>query len=107
MQKETKITYWLFGLSIFFVIFHNLLSGLIKAEEAVSFLWAIAFIAAFIISVIYNTTLYITKGKPVDIYKLGFLGLLGLIGLIPQFGPGLFGFFGFFGFFGARGKTKK
>jgi len=59
---------------------------------------------AFAGSLFYNVFTYKTKGKPKDIWRLGWIGLLGLLGLLPGFGPGFFGLYGFFGFFGIKKK---
>lgn len=102
MEKQTKITYLLFGLTILSIILHNAFYGLFEIEERVFFSLTFAFIFGFVISVVNNTFTYIRKGEPKDLWKIGFLGLLGLIGLFPQFSPGFFGLFGLFGFFGAK-----
>jgi hypothetical protein len=104
MEKETKITYLLFGLIILFIILHNAFSAFFKTEEPVSFILTLVFTLGFAISVIYNTITCIRKGEPKDLWKLGWLGLLGLSGLVGS--TGLYGFFGFFGFFGAKGWKK-
>jgi uncharacterized membrane protein HdeD (DUF308 family) len=100
MEKQTKITYILVGLSILSVILHNALYGLFEIEEPVFFVLTFVFAISFVISVICRTISYFRKGEPKDLWKLGFLGLLGLLGLVST--PGFYGFFGFFGFFGAR-----
>lgn len=105
MQKQTKITYILFGLSILSVILHNAIYGVFKIEEAVFFILTFVFFLCFVISAIYSTISYIKKGEPRDLWKLGWLGLFGLLGLVG--GPGLYGFFGFFGFFGAKQWKRK
>ncbi|MCX6759385.1 MAG: hypothetical protein NT012_02380 [Candidatus Nealsonbacteria bacterium] len=105
MEKQTKITYLLFGLTILSVILHNAISAFFEIEEPVFFILALVFALGFAISVIYNLISYIKKGEPKDLWKLGFLGLFGLCGLIGSLG--LYGFFGFFGFFGAKGWKKK
>ena len=106
MEKQIKITYLLFGLTILSIIFHNALYGLFEIEERVFFALTFGFTFGFAISVINNTFTYIKKGEPKDLWKLGWMGLVGLIGLIPGFSYGFFGFFGFFGFCGAK-KWKK
>jgi len=100
MEKQTKITYILVGLSVLSVILHNAFYGLFKIEEPVFFILTFVFAISFVISVIYYTISYIKKGEPRDLWKIGFLGLFGLIGLIAS--PGFYGLFGLFGFFGAR-----
>lgn len=102
MSKPVKITYILFGLAVLSAILHNLIYGIFQLEEPVFFMLAILSFLAFIVALVYNLVLYLTKGKPKDVWKLAFLGLFGLIGLIPNFGPGFYGFFGLFGFFGAK-----
>jgi len=107
MEKQTKITYILFGLAILSIALHNLIFGIFEIEEPVSFTASLVLILGFALSIIYNVITYIKRGEPKDLWKLGFLGLLGLIGLHPNFGPGFYGFYGFFGFFGAKGWPKK
>lgn len=102
MEKQTKTTYTLFGLTIISIIVHNLIYGLFELEEPVFFLLTFFFLFGFIVSVLYNAFIYIKRREPQDLWKLGFLGLFGLIGLIPGFDCGFFGFLGFFGFFGAK-----
>ena len=104
MEKQVKIIYILIGLTILSVILHNAFYGLFKIEEPVFFISTFIFAISFVVSVIYSTISYFKKGKPRDLWKLGFLGLLGLLGLVAT--PGLYGFFGFFGFFGARSWKK-
>jgi hypothetical membrane protein len=100
MEKQTKITYVLFGLSILSVILHNAISAYFQTEEPVFFVLTFAFLLSFVISVIYSTISYIRKGEPKDLWKLGFLGLFGLVGLVAS--PGFYGLFGLCGFFGAK-----
>lgn len=102
MQKQTKISYWLFGLSILSAILHNAIYGVLEVEEPVFIILTLVLALGFVVSVVYNIITYKTKGRPKDLWRIGFIGLFGLIGLIPQFGPGFYGFFGFFGFFGLR-----
>jgi len=104
MEKQVKIIYILVGLSILSVILHNVIYGLFKTEEPVFFILTFVFTISFVVSVIYSTISYFKKGKPRDLWKLGFLGLLGLFGLVAI--PGFYGFFAFFGFFGARSWKK-
>jgi Mn2+/Fe2+ NRAMP family transporter len=108
MEKQTKITYILVGLSVLSVILHNAFYGFFKIEEAVFFVLTFIFAISFVISVIYSTISYFKKGEPKDLWKLGWIGLLGLLGLVPTLSYGFFGFFGFLGFFGAKSwKTVK
>jgi Mn2+/Fe2+ NRAMP family transporter len=108
MEKQTKITYILVGLSVLSVILHNAFYGLFKIEEPVFFILTFVFAISFVISVIYSTISYFKKGEPKDLWKLGWIGFLGLLGLIPTLSYGFFGFFGFLGFFGAKSwKTVK
>lgn len=100
MEKQTKITYILFGSAILSIILYNAIYGIFKIEEPVFFILALVFLLLFVISVIYNTISYIKKDEPKDLWKLGWIGLFGLLGLVGS--PGLYGFFGFFGFFGAK-----
>ena len=104
MEKQTKITYVLFGLSILSVILHNAISAYFKIEEPVFFILTFIFVLGFAISVIYNLINYIRKSEPKDLWKLGWIGLFGLLGLVGS--VGLYGFFGFFGFFGAKGWKR-
>jgi len=102
MEKQTKITYILVGLSVISVILHNAFYGFFKIEEPVFFILTLIFAISFVVSVIYSTVSYFKRGIPKDLWKLGWLGLLGLLGLIPGLNYGFFGLFGFLGFFGAR-----
>lgn len=95
MEKQTKITYILFGSAILSIILHNAIYGIFKIEEPVFFTLTFVFFLLFVISVIYNTISYFKKGTPKDLWKLGFLSLFGLFGLVAS--PGFYGFFGFFG----------
>ena len=104
MEKQTKITYTLFGLVVLLVVVHNALYGLFKIEDPISFILVFLFTLGFAISVVQNTINYIRKGEPKDLWKLGWIGLFGLLGLAGN--VGLYGFFGFFGFFGAKGWKK-
>ena len=107
MEKQTKITYILFGLAAISVILHNAISAYLKTEEPVFFTLTSIFLLGFVISVIYDVILVLRKRQPKDLWKLGFLGIFGLLGLIPGFNAGFYGFFGFFGFFGAKAWKKK
>lgn len=102
MEKQTKITYILVGLSVLSIILHNAFYELFKIEEAVFFVLTFVFAISFVVSVIYSTISYFKKGEPKDLWKLGWIGFLGLLRLIPSLTYGFLGFFGFFGFFGAR-----
>jgi len=106
MEKQTKITYLLLGLTILFIILHNAFSAFFSMEEPISFILALVLALGFAISVIYNLINYARKGEPKDLWKLGWIGLFGLLGLVGS--AGLYGFFGFLGFFGAKGwkRTK-
>ncbi len=101
MEKQTKIIYLLFGLSILSVVLHNAFYGLFQIEEPVFFILTFVFTLGFIISVIYNTITHVKRGEPEDLWKLGWLGLFGLIGFFTS--PGFYGLFGLLGFFGAKG----
>lgn len=104
MEKQTKLSYYLLGLSIISSVLHNVVYGLFGIEEAIFFSLTLLLALAFIISIFYNIFTYIKNGKPKDLWKLGWLGLLGLIGFLSNFGPGFYGLYGFFGFFGLRKK---
>lgn len=104
MEKQTKITYLLFGLLMLSIIAHNAFYGIFKVEEPVFFGLTFAFAFGFTISVVQNIFSYMHKGEPKDLWKLGWIGLFGLLGLVGS--TGLYGFFGFFGFFSARDWKK-
>ena len=104
MERQTKITYILFGLVALSAFIHNALYGLFRIEDPISFILVFPFAFGFAISVVQNTINYIRKGEPKDLSKLGWIGLFGLLGLLGNIG--LYGFFGFFGFFGAKGWKK-
>jgi hypothetical protein len=97
MEKQTKITYLLAILLVFVSIFQK---EVFKLEEPFILIFPFAF--GFVLSVIQNTFSYFRKGKPKDLWKIGFIAFFGLIGLLPGFSYGFFGFFGLIGFFGAR-----
>jgi len=102
MDKQIETTYALFGLTILSVVLHNLISAIFASEEVILFLLTFGFLAGFVFSLLYNILSYSKKGKPKDLWKLGWLGLIGLLGLLPNFSIGFYGFFGFFGFFGIK-----
>ena len=104
MEKQIKTIYILAGLSILSFILHNVFYGFFKVEEAVFFILTFVFAFSFVAFVLCSTVSCFKKGKPRDLWKLGFLGLLGLLGLAA--GSGFYGFFGFFSFFGTRNWKK-
>lgn len=104
MEKQTQIPYLLFGLAIITAILHNYLSAVLAFEEPFFFTITLLLILGFAVSVAYNIYTYATKGRPKDIWKLGWLGLVGLLGILPQFSVGLYGFYGFFAFFALKKK---
>lgn len=104
MEKQTKITFWLISGSILVAIVHNFVYGALGIEEPLLFLLCLGLFLGFLVSVVYNIFTYRTKGKPKDLWRLGWLGLLGLLGTLPGFKKGFFGFFGFYGFFGLKRK---
>lgn len=104
MEKQTKITYVLFGLTILSAILHNAIFWFLKMEEPVFFVLTLVFGLGFALSVVYDVVLVLRKREPKDLWKLGFLGLFGLLGLVPRFD---IGFFGFFGFLGAKRWKEK
>jgi len=104
MGKQTKISFLLLGLAVLSAVLHNAVFGLFGVEEPVFFSLTLLLFLGFLVSLSYNIITYIRKGKPKDLWKLGWLGLLGLVGLLPGFGPGFYGLYGFFGFFGLRKK---
>ena len=59
MEKQTKITYILFGLSILSVILHNAIYAYFEVEEPVFFILTFVLLIAFVVFVIYNTVSYI------------------------------------------------
>jgi len=97
MEKQTKITYLLAILLILAFIFQK---EVFKLENP--FILIFPFALGFVLSVIQNTFSYIKKGKPKDLWTLGFMAAFGFIGLLPGFSYGFFGFFGLVGFFGAK-----
>ena len=99
MEKQTKITFILFVITVVSAFVHNIFYMIFRFEEPIFFSLTIAGALAFAGSVVYNIILYRTRGKPEDIWKLGFLGLVGLLGLIPEF-TGFFGFLAFLVFLG-------
>ena len=103
MEKQTKTTYLLVILLIFASIFQK---EVFKFEEPASFVLIFPFAFGFVLSVIQNTFSYIRKGKPKDLWTLGFMAIFGFIGLLPGFSYGFFGFFGLIGFFGAKSWKK-
>lgn len=104
MDKQTKRTYLLFFLALFFMILHNIIYGVFGREESVSFLATLIFFLSFVISLVCNVVKY-NKGEGAeDLWKAGWIGLLGILGLFSN--PGLYGLFGFFGFFGLKEKSK-
>jgi hypothetical protein len=102
MSKQVLTTYLLLILAILSVIVHNFFYAFFQVEEAVFFNLALLLILGFVVSIVYNFIVYTKRGKPKDLWKLGWLGLFGLLGLIPGFGFGFLGFFGFFGFLGQK-----
>ncbi len=102
MEKQTKITYLLLVGGVVGSIIHNLIYGSLGVEEPVFFFVSVFSFLAFFASIPFNLFTYKTKGKPKDLWKLGWLGILGLVGLLPNFGPGFYGLYGFFGFFGFK-----
>lgn len=93
MEKQTKITYLLAILLIFIFIFQK---EVFKLGESASFILIFPFALGFVLSIIQNTFSYIRKGKPKDLWTLGFMGIFGLIGLFPGFSYGFFGLIAFF-----------
>ena len=104
MEKQTKITYWFLAGGVISSIIHNLVYALFNFEEPVFFFISLLAFLGFLLSIPFNIVTYKLKGKPKDLWKLGWLGLIGLLGFLPWFGYGFYGFYGFFGFFGLRKK---
>lgn len=104
MEKQTKTTFWLIGGSILFSILHNFVYGAFGIEEPLLFFLCLGLFLGFLASVVYNIFTYRTKGKPKDLWRLGWLGILGLLGALPDFKKGFFSFYAFFGFYGLKRK---
>lgn len=102
MEKQTRITYLLLGLAVLLSVLHNLVYALFGVEEPVFFSLTLLSFLGFLVSIGYNIFTYIRRGKPKDLWKVGWLGLLGLVGLLPNFGSGFYGLYGFFAFFGLK-----
>ena len=104
MEKPTKITFGLILGSILSAILHNLVYGLFGSEEAFFFLLCLGLFLGFLVAVVYNVFTYRTRGKPKDLWRLGWLGVLGLIGALPGFKKVFSAFYAFFGFYGLKRK---
>lgn len=104
MEKQTKVSYLLLGFFILFGFIHNFVYALFSLEEPVFFSLSLLSFFAFLGSIIYSLITYFRKGRPKDIWKLGWLGLLGLLGFSSRFGTRFYGLYGFFGFFGLKKK---
>jgi hypothetical protein len=104
VEKQTKISYILLAFYIVGTILHNLYFALTGVQEAP--ILVIAFLAGilFLLSLVYNVFTFMRKGKPKDLWKLGWIGFIGFLGMIPGFGFGFFGLYGFYGFFGFKNK---
>ncbi len=102
MEKQTKITYILLGLSVFSVLFHNLIYTEFGVQEPVFFFVACVAALAFLVSVGGDLFLYSRKGRPKDIWKLGYIGLIGVLGGVT----GVLAFTAFFAFFAFFGFKK-
>jgi len=61
----------------------------------VFFIAAFLALLAFVFSIVYSLIEYVTKKKPDDLWKAGFLGFLGFLGFVPQLNQIFFGFFCF------------
>lgn len=101
MEKQTKTTFYLLGSAVFAVLFHNLIYELFGVEEPVFFSLALLLALVFVVSVAADVYSYLNKGKPKDIWKLGWLGLLGLFGAITG-NLAFTAFYVFFAFFGFK-----
>lgn len=106
VEKQTGISYLLLVLALAAGFLHNAVYGLFLVEEPIFFSLTLLLALVFIISIGYNTYTHIRKGKPKDLWRLGWLGIMGLVGFLPSFGPGFFGLYGFFAFFGLKGNKK-
>ena len=101
IEKETLLPFWLLGSAIITVIAHNLTYAFFPTIGAVFFIVAQLLILAFFAAVIYDIMLYLNKGIPADVWRLGWLGVFGMLSI---FIPLMVFFYGFFGFFGLRKK---
>ena len=77
MTKRILLCYVLIVLSAVSAILHHVLSSARNTEEAAFFVLTLVLTVGFVASVLYNTVSYIRKGKPDDLWKLGWIGLLG------------------------------
>jgi len=109
IEPETLLPFWLIGSAIIISCIHNfayvgeIMTGktIFILIEVISFIVALILIIVFIISILYNIITYINKGKPKDLWKLGYLGLLGILTIKMPF---MIVFYGFFAFFGLKKK---
>ena len=99
IEKETLLPFWLFGATLASVFIHNGINAVFGIEEAVFFFVSLILILAFWVAVVYAVVLYLNRGKPKDIWKLGWLGALGVLSI---FAPPMIVFYGFFAFFGVK-----
>ena len=99
IEKETLLPLWLFSTAVCTVVIHNAIYAIFGVEESIFFFVSLVLILAFWISIIYDINIYLTKGQPADIWKLGFLGVFGVLSI---FAPIMIIFYGFFIFFGLR-----
>ncbi|HPD19976.1 MAG TPA: hypothetical protein PLV95_01935 [Candidatus Pacearchaeota archaeon] len=95
MSKEVKLIYLTFLCALVFIVLHNFLFFLLGKEEGVFFIAAFLALLAFVFSIVYSLVEYVTKKKPDDLWKAGFLGFLGFLGFVPQLNQIFFGFFCF------------
>jgi hypothetical protein len=106
VEKQTLATYALVVTFFVSVLLHNLIYGLFGFGEILFFLLSLLSAFLFPFSIVYNVFTYVTRKKPKDLWKLGFLGLIGLLGLIQNRGRYSFtffySFFGLFAFFGLK-----
>jgi hypothetical protein len=99
IENETFLPFWLIGTAIFSIIIHNLFYAFTGKEEVTFFLLSLILAASFYNSVLYNILTYLSKEKPKDIWKLGWLGILGILTI---FAPFMVTFYVFFAFFGLK-----
>lgn len=100
MEKHTKLIYLFLLIYIVSTVTHNLYYVFTSIEETPLFIVAMASLVLFLLSILYGVFSFIRKGKPKDLWKVGWIGFLGFLGFIPGFGIGFFGLYGFYGFFG-------
>lgn len=104
MEKQTQISYLLFGLYVLSKFLHNPIYSIFSQADynkVKIFVLIFNFVfVLFVISILFNVITYVKKGEPKDLWKLGWIGFLGLLGLF--FIPGVSAVSSLLGFFGLR-----